>query len=141
MDMMMRKTVYLCGGINGLTDDECVSWRNQVKDKLKGLVNFLDPMRRDYRGIEDKYPGEIVEGDKTDIKNSDVILVLANVPSWGTAMEVFFASSLGKRIVCVCGKDNPSPWLKYHSDYITRDMECAVAIIKSIVGLDFLVRS
>ena len=45
------RTVYLCGGINGLTDGECNDWRTMAKEQIKGH-EFLDPMRRDYRGRE-----------------------------------------------------------------------------------------
>ena len=37
--------VYLCGGINNLTDSECNDWRTKAKETLKHKT--LDPMRRD----------------------------------------------------------------------------------------------
>ena len=46
------KTVYLCGGINGLSDEDCTDWREATKAELYNHFNFLDPMRRDYRGRE-----------------------------------------------------------------------------------------
>lgn len=42
--------VYLCGPINGCTDDQCKNWREAAKQVLSDTV---DPMRRDYRGRED----------------------------------------------------------------------------------------
>jgi hypothetical protein len=81
--------VYLCGGINGLSDDRCRTWREYAKERLE--CETIDPMRRDYRGIEDQNVAAIIDGDKADIDASDVLLVNATQPSWGTAMEVLYA--------------------------------------------------
>jgi len=50
----VKKTTYLCGGINGLNDSQCKNWREEAKELLG--TETLDPMRNDYRGIEDKFP-------------------------------------------------------------------------------------
>lgn len=73
--------VYLCGGINGLSDADCRDWREVAKHRLR--AETLDPMRRDYRGREDESVDEIVAGDLEDIRASDFVLVNATRPSWG----------------------------------------------------------
>lgn len=108
------KTVYLCGGINGLSDDECRNWRETTKQALSACFIFLDPMRRDYRGQEAESVNEIVHGDIADIQASDIILANATKPSWGTAMEIRFAFTAGKVILAVAVPPI-SPWLAYHS--------------------------
>ena len=112
---MNMETIYLCGGIHGLSDKECKDWRAEVKNKLKGKYKFLDPMRRDYRGKEDLFVNEIIQKDKNDIECSNIVLVNATSPSWGTAMEVFYAHSLGKIVIVFNIGDLTSPWLRYHS--------------------------
>jgi hypothetical protein len=92
------RSVYLCGGINGLGDAECNGWRAVARDGLPG-VRILDPMDRDYRGREDEFLSEIVKGDKRNILEADVVLVNASRPSWGTAMEVLFAWEQNKPVV------------------------------------------
>jgi len=42
--------IYLAGGINGLSDQECREWREKAKGLLPGHA-ILDPMDRDYRGV------------------------------------------------------------------------------------------
>ena len=84
------KTIYLCGPINGCSDDEATGWRERVKGSFgkHEEVRFLDPMRRDYRGRENE-PGiaqEIVDGDLQDIQESDVLLVAVPKPSIGTTV-------------------------------------------------------
>ena len=106
--------VYLCGGINGLSDSECRDWREIAKSLLHAETR--DPMRRDYRGIEDAHVTDIVVGDLADINDSDFVLMNATRPSWGTGMEAFYAASKGKKVVAWVGERGSirvSPWLRY----------------------------
>ncbi len=120
------KTIYLCGPINGCTDEECTTWREHVKTLWGGRT--LDPMRRDYRGKEHGSVNEIVELDKVDVMNSDVVLVNYDKPSVGTSMEVLYAWERGKIVVVVSkyGREGLSPWLLYHSHAISTSFEGAV---------------
>ena len=115
--------VYLCGPINGRSDDECKTWREQAK----ALLPFtLDPMRRDYRGREAEAVKEIIEMDKIDIAQSDALLVYFDQPSIGTAMEVLWAFERGKLIAVVNARSKPlSPWLIYHSHRVFTDISTA----------------
>jgi hypothetical protein len=126
---MRLPTLYLCGPINGCTDEEAMDWRGWVKTHYAGPT--LDPMRRDYRGKEDEAVNDIVGFDKIDVMNSDVLLVNAPSPSWGTAMEVFFAFERGKLVVVVVQPNaRISPWLRYHSHRIFQDFPSALQFIK-----------
>jgi len=118
-------TVYLCGGINGLSDADCKDWREVAKALLVGHAT-LDPMRRDYRGIEDQSVAAIVRGDLDDIGACDAMLVNAERPSWGTAMEIVYAHREGKKIVAFTS-GRISPWLRYHCEI--------VSTLKEAVGL------
>lgn len=119
--------VYLCGPINGCTDAEAKNWREYVKTRLP---DTLDPMRRDYRGREDQCVNEIVELDKIDVMNSDVLLVNYDRPSVGTSMEVLYAFERAKLVVVVCRPDaSISPWLRYHSHKIVHSFDDAVEFI------------
>lgn len=123
-------TVYLCGGINGLSDQECRDWRDVAKARLNYHgIETLDPMRRDYRGVEDQNVSAIVSGDLDDIRASDVVLVNATRPSWGTAMEMVYAFRQAKPIIAVVGEARVSPWLRYHSTTIYTMLEEALAAI------------
>lgn len=116
--------VYLCGGINKLSDADAKDWRETAKSMLHATgIETLDPMRRDYRGREGEsgVAAEIVYGDLRDILDSRVVLVNASRPSWGTAMELFYASTLGETehrpkplVVAFGAGESPSPWLSHH---------------------------
>jgi nucleoside 2-deoxyribosyltransferase len=108
--------VYLCGPINGCTDDEANDWRTIVKNKL-GADNCIDPMRRDFRGREDDSVKEIVYGDLNDIEEADVVLANCWQTSWGTGMEIFYGFWANKRVIAVLPpQTRVSPWLRFHAE-------------------------
>ena len=120
--------IYLCGPINGCTDEECINWRDAAKTIFSDTV---DPMRRDYRGREDQCVSEIVEGDKLDIDKCDALLVNYDKPSVGTSMEVFYAWQQKKPVIIVASKDaRISPWLRYHSSRIVNTFMEAFELLK-----------
>ena len=124
-----RVKIYLCGPINGCTDSECMDWRAEV---LKHFPDAIDPMKRDYRGKEAESYREIVDLDKRDVRDAEVILINYVKPSVGTAMECFYAWTLQKPIVLLCERGaNLSPWLRYHSTAIVHSVAEAVAKIRS----------
>jgi hypothetical protein len=126
------KTVYLCGPINGCSDDEATNWREEVKSALGDRFQFLDPMRRDYRGreLEPGIAHEIVSGDKADLEETDIVLAFCPKPSVGTSMEVFLFWEMGGQVVIVHPEPHPSPWLIEHSDRIFTGFDEALSYIQ-----------
>lgn len=123
--------VYLCGPINGCTDEEAKDWREVAKARLP---DTLDPMVRDYRGKEAESYREIVELDKRDVQAADVVLVNYDKPSVGTSMEVFFAWTKGKPVIVVCRRGTViSPWLRYHSTKIVHSFDEAFNWIENVL--------
>jgi nucleoside 2-deoxyribosyltransferase len=125
------KTVYLCGGINGLSDAEANGWRVEATARLSAAFDVLDPMARDYRGKEAENVRAIVDGDLADIAAADVILVRADRPSWGTAMEVYHAFAAGKTVVAFGAGPRPSPWLAAHATFLAADLTAALCWIEA----------
>lgn len=130
----MTIKIYLCGAINGCSDDEANGWRASVKSVLTFGYELIDPMSRDYRGIEliDDNAKEIVENDLIDIKNSDIILYYYDKPSVGSAMEVFYAYRVLHKPVIVVNPKNQklSPWLVYHSTRVVDTLNEALCFIE-----------
>lgn len=123
---------YLCGPINGCTDDEAMTWREWFKQNANCMkVCFVDPMRRDYRGRESEDYREIVEMDKKDVREVDVLIVMYTQPSVGTSMEIFYAWTIGKPVILINESNKPlSPWMRYHATAIVRTKELALEKIK-----------
>jgi nucleoside 2-deoxyribosyltransferase len=111
--------IYLAGPIHGRLDVECKAWRSEAAGIL-GVhdIECVDPMRHDYRGVEEEAAEEIVVMDKDLLCECDMVLVNANEPSWGTAMEVFYANSIGKDVVAFSNAESISPWLRVHATAI-----------------------
>ena len=124
--------VALEGPINACSDSECISWRSEVIMALSDVAEFHNPMDFDCRGREAELEQELVDFDTAGIASSDVILVLAEKPGWGTAMAVQIAWSMHKHIVVVHSGDNPSPWLKNRASVIVPSI-CEA--ITHIIGL------
>ena len=121
--------IYLCGPINGCTDDEANNWRKAVKEFYPDQT--IDPMVRDYRGKEALAYREIVDLDKRDVREADIILVNYDKPSVGTSMEVFYAWTLGKPVIVWCREDAVvSPWLRYHSTCFVHSVAEMVFAVK-----------
>lgn len=119
--------VYLCGPINGRSDDDCTGWREYVKARLP---DTLDPMTRDYRGreLEPGIAKEIVLGDKADISLCDAVIAYYDKPSVGTSMEVLFAWEHGIPVHVVDKSGKPlSPWLMFHCERVHQSLDAAIA--------------
>ncbi|GEM_PF-772217 len=91
---------------------------------------------RDYSRIRDfagkkKLSNAIVRHDLGLVSKSDVLVVLAT-PSFGAAMEMYFAKELGKRTVFFSEGKIPSPWPVKYADYIARDGKSLLKILEKI---------
>ncbi len=129
----MRK-IALEGPINACSDTECNAWREKAMDMLGDRFEFHNPMDFDCRGKEDQLEQALVDFDTAGIASSDIVLVMADKPGWGTAMAVQMAWSMHKKIVTVCGFPHPSPWLKNRSGVICESLDDAVAHIMGEYG-------
>jgi nucleoside 2-deoxyribosyltransferase len=119
--------VYLAGPINGCSDSEANDWRAAATVALgRHGVYTLNPMRRDYRGIEAESVDRIVEDDKFDIDQSCAVLAMCPKPSYGTAMEILYAHDHGKPVIVVTPHGSVSPWLTYHSTTVVHELSDAI---------------
>ena len=127
---MKARLVYLAGPIYDC-DDTCMEWRKDVANRLRRKnIQSLSPMNRDYRGREQDthVRRRIVECDKNDVVRCDTILAVCEQPSFGTAMEVYFAWSLQKQILVVTR--HGSPWIHYHATAIFDSLDEAIETLE-----------
>jgi hypothetical protein len=128
-------TIYLAGGMNGLSDAEMHHWREYAKARLDRRFRISDPTVRDFRGEELVRGREIVEGDKAEILAADILLVNYPRPSTGTDMEIHYAWTLHKDIWVVVPPEYApymSPWLSYHSAHISQSMDWVTMRINQV---------
>ena len=75
---------------------------------------------------------EIVKHDLKYIESSDVVIVIANGPSYGTAIEMFVAKSLGKKIILFAKDSVPTPWPVHFSDRIAANEDQLILMLRDI---------
>jgi len=119
--------VYLCGPVRS-RDDNGQSWREETKDDLFDF-EYLDPLSKySPESLEQWTPDEIVANDLQMIREADALLVrYEGEPTWGTPMEVFYASQMMDIPVSLvwCHDETVSPWAQHHADYISPSVESA----------------
>jgi nucleoside 2-deoxyribosyltransferase len=86
----------------------------------------VDPMRRDFRGRTEGKEREIVEGDLADIDGCDAVLAAFTEPDEGTAMEAWYAHSIGKPVIAWTDRARAHPWTVYVSRSVHERLEDAV---------------
>lgn len=118
---MENVKIYLSGGMSGLSEEEQVKWRRQIRDAImfggyefhKSPI-FFDPT--DYYSIFENYHKnnkEVFEYDLYNLRNSNVIIVNFNdTKSIGTAMELVLAKEYKIPVIGI-NKDGCvlHPWL------------------------------
>lgn len=115
-------------------------------DEIKRLQEFL---RRnefeiinqfenaDYTNVEDfrdkkELCKRIVENDLSKVDEADVIVLIADKPSFGAMAEAFYAYLKGKTIVALCKDKVKSPWPIFFSNKIVKDENELLNTLKNI---------
>src|SRR5438552_4256203 len=105
-------------------------YRRRAEAMLRALGwEPVDPMRRDYRGRTEGNETEIVEGDLAEIEACDAVLAAFTSPDEGTAMEAWYAHTLGKCVVARTDGTPAHPWMVYVADVVCAELESAVRAI------------
>jgi nucleoside 2-deoxyribosyltransferase len=126
---------------------------NEIKNMYTFLVNhgfsIVDHIVHkgmDYSHITDfrdkqDLSSKIVQHDLKYIEGSDVVIVIANGPSYGTAIEMFVAKSLGKRIILFAKDPVPTPWPIHFSDHVAISEDQLILILRNIESSIVFIRS
>lgn len=136
--------VYLAGPIAGQDDTATFWWRDMVTGLLRlDDIETIDPAkRRDFRNVP--YPGDlfVVEPDKADINDCEVLLANAHVISVGTSMEILYAWERGKLVAVRHPEpEHASPWLHYHSHVFADNLGSLLDEIVAYSKLSFVDRT
>ena len=99
-----------------------------LQNKGFSVVNHIAKQKEsmDYSGIIDfrdkkDVSHQIVNYDLQYVEKAEIIVVIANGASYGTAIEMFVARNSGKRIILLAKESVPSPWPVNFSDYIVKN--------------------
>lgn len=126
----MKRKVFVSGPIQNMETEQ--SYRDAIR-KICGRCGYevVDPWEREkimYRGTEagwwNRVPAaDFIRRDLEDVERCDVLVAYFPRLSAGTCMELFYAKLKGKRTICICEIENPSPWIIVHSDIILKKIE------------------
>ncbi len=97
-----------------------------LKEKGFDTIGHLLEKDMDYSHINDfrdrpELSKGIVEHDLKHVSMADVLVVIANSPSYGTGMEIVIAKNNRKQIILLASNPLPTPWPVYFSDFIVKD--------------------
>jgi len=114
--------VYLSGPIHGCSEEEQHEWRESVKRGLRNEnFEFLDPTIRTYDWNDPASVKKVVEDDKRDIDQCDILLVNWTKPGAGTPMEMLYAWEREKLVVTIVPYGvHATAWVRYHSHIMLR---------------------
>lgn len=116
----------VCGSIGYGGINEIRRLYALLREKGYDIVDHLIEKGMDYSDINDfrdkkELSHEIIKHDLEYVNKSDIIIVVANNPSYGTAMEMLIAKEGGKKVIVLAKDPIPSPWPINFSDFIVKD--------------------
>lgn len=108
-----------------------------LRDEGFEIINHTDVKEMDYSGVRDfrdkkNLSRKIVQHDLRYVKQSDVIVILPDIPSHGTAIEMFVGKKEGTKIILLTKKPIPTPWLVNFSDHIVSNKNELVKLLHKI---------
>lgn len=115
--------VYVAGSFITIKDiQRVVDLQNALRKEGLNVLNQLEPFKwdklYDFRNELD-LARRIIKYDLSLLKKADVIVALANKPSFGTGAEVIYAKRvLRKKVVAIVTKPMRSPWILIHADVV-----------------------
>lgn len=130
----MKRAVYLAGSIEGISEEDAKSWRQQASNFFKIWdIETRDPTRRVAYRAEDgrNAMNRIVKMDLQDISECNVILVdlRDSTPGrkWGTVCEIAHAHTKNKIIIVIQDEGQwIHPFVGFYATEIHTDFEVAL---------------
>ena len=127
----------VCGSIGYGGVDEIRRIYSLLHQKGFDIVDHLVHKRMDYSDIADfrdmkELSQQIVNHDLQFVEKTDVIVVVANRPSYGTAIEMYIAKNSNKKVILLASVPVPTPWPVNFSDYVVRNEGDLIALLEEL---------
>ena len=134
----VKLKIMVCGSIGYGGINEIKNMYTFLVNHGFSIVDYIVHKGMDYSHITDfrdkqDLSSKIIKHDLKYIESSDIVIVIANGPSYGTAIEMFVAKSLGKKIVLFAKDPVPTPWPVHFSDHIVTNEDALVLILRNII--------
>jgi hypothetical protein len=66
------------------------------------------------------------------MEKADVIVVVANRPSYGTGIEMYIAKKSNKKVILLANDPVPTPWPVNFSDYVARNEDELIILLEGL---------
>ncbi|MGH9913102.1 MAG: hypothetical protein ACRD4W_11715 [Nitrososphaeraceae archaeon] len=129
--------VMVCGSIGYGGVDEMRRMYSFLLEEGFDIVDHLVHKGMDYSDIRDfrdkkELSQQIVIHDLQFVEKADVIVVIANRPSYGTAIEMYIAKNSDKKVILLAGDPVPTPWPVIFSDYVVRNEGDLITLLEEL---------
>ena len=127
----------VCGSIGHGGIGDIRYFQSLLKKEGFNIIDHISAEGMDYsdtRDFRDKkdFSFKIVNHDLEYVKESDVLVVLANRPSFGTAIEMFVAKNSKKPVIVFAKESIPTPWPINFYDYIVTAEEELITLLRQL---------
>ena len=108
--------------------------QNFLKEEGFNVIDQFREEEMDYSSIRDfrdkkRLAERIVENDLKFVEECDVIVAICDKPSFGTAIEIYYAKKLGKKVIVLNEEAQPSPWPIAFAEQVVRSKEELIKIL------------
>jgi nucleoside 2-deoxyribosyltransferase len=129
--------IMVCGSIGHGGIGDIRYFHSLLKKEGFDIIDHISAEGMDYSDTRDfrdrkDFSAKIVNHDLEYVKESDVLVILANRPSFGTAIEMFVAKNSKKPVVVFAKESVPTPWPINFSDYIVTTEEELITLLRQL---------
>lgn len=133
----MKMKIMVCGSIGFGGIEKIIEFYGWLENQGFEIINHIEAKNMDYSDIQDfrdepTLSKDIVEHDLSYIDKVDVLVVLVDIPSFGTAIEAYVAKEKGKTVILYAPEPLPTPWPLYFSDYHVKSKQDLSDILQKI---------
>lgn len=127
----------VCGSIGYGGVDKIRQMYVILRRKGFEIVDHLVHKGMDYSDVGDfrdkkELSQQIVSHDLQYIEEADVIIVVANRPSYGTGIEMYIAKNSNKKVILLANDPVPTPWPVNFSDYLVRNEDGLIMLLEQL---------
>jgi nucleoside 2-deoxyribosyltransferase len=127
----------VCGSIGYGGVDEIRRMYSLLYQEGFDIVDHLVHKGMDYSDIQDfrdkkELSKQIVGHDLQFVEKADIIVVIANRPSYGTAIEMYIAKNSNKKVILLANDPVPTPWPVNFSDYVVRNEDDLIMLLEEL---------
>lgn len=132
--------VIICGSVGYGGIEKIKELQKFLKEKGYEVIDQFE--NADYSYVDDfrdktELCKKIVERDLSLINKADVLILIADNPSFGSAIEAYRFSMLGKPVIAYVEDKVRSPWSIFFAQKVCKNKKELIEAIKSFKRLDF----